>query len=269
MEFKGRMAVVGGGNMGTALIKGILKTATAKAEQIVVAEKATDKAEKLAKQLGVKTVPGPEHIGDVDLVLFAVKPQDLKTAADCLKKGLDKKVLFISIAAGVTIEKLAKLLPEKTAVVRAMPNTPALISMGATALSAGPDVTVEQKELAQGIFEAVGLAVWVKEENMDAVTGLSGSGPAYVFMFIEALSDAGVFQGLPRDTSLMLAAQTVAGAAKLLQMNDKHPAQLKDMVTSPGGTTISGVHALESQGLRGALMDAVARATQRSRELGS
>ena len=269
MEFTGRMAVVGGGNMGTALLKGILETATARADQIVVAEKAEEKAEKLARELGVRTVTRPEHIGEVDLVLFAVKPQDLDKAAASLKKRLEKKALFISIAAGVTIERLTGLLPAHTAVVRAMPNTPALVGMGATALAAGPDVTDGQKKLAQGIFEAVGLAVWVKEKNMDAVTGLSGSGPAYVFMFIEALSDAGVFQGLPRETSLMLAAQTVAGAAKLLQMSDKHPAELKDMVTSPGGTTINGVHALESRGLRGALMDAVARATQRSKELGS
>ena len=164
---------------------------------------------------------------------------------------------------------LEALLPVGARVVRAMPNTPAIALAGATALSAGSHATAADVELARGLFEAVGNVAVVDESLLDAVTGLAGSGPAYVMLVIEALADGGVKMGLPRETSLMLAAQTVYGSAKLLLETKEHPARLKDMVTSPGGTTIAGLHALESGGLRPALIDAVERATERSRELGA
>ena len=178
------------------------------------------------------------------------------------------ETLVISIAAGVTLAAVALCFPGGQPVVRAMPNTPALVSMGMTAMSPGPHVKETHLKTAQEIFEAVGQAVVVEEKMMDAVTGLSGSGPAYVFAFIEALADGGVLSGLDRRTAVTLAAHTVGGAAGLVLASGQHPAQLKDMVTSPGGTTIAGLKVLEAGAFRGAVMKAVEAATKRSKELG-
>ena len=264
----GRIGLVGGGNMGSALLKGLLSSGTAGAEAIWVAELDQGRRRELAQELGVKTVASPAELKEISLLILAVKPGDIPAAARQAAGGLAPGALVITLAAGVRIETVAKELPPDQPVVRAMPNTPALIGQGATALAAGPQAGPQHLELAERIFRAVGRVAIVPEKLMDAVTGLSGSGPAYVFLFIESLADAGVAQGLDRATALELAAQTVAGAAALLLERDEHPARLKDMVTSPGGTTIAGLHALERGGFKGLVMDAVAAATRRGQELG-
>jgi pyrroline-5-carboxylate reductase len=269
MAISGRIGLVGGGNIGSALLKGILNAGLAEPGQITVAEMDKEKADELCRTTGVSTCAQPSELKDLDLMILAVKPADIPSCAAAAKAALQSDSLVITLAAGVRMATVADQLPSGQPLVRAMPNTPALIGMAATALTAGGQVTPEQKKLAEDVFAAVGRVVWVKEALMDAVTGLSGSGPAYVYLFIEALTDAGVQQGLDRASAGILAAQTVAGAAQMvLERSDQHVAQLKDMVTSPGGTTINGLMTLEIGGLRGLIMEAVAQASEKSRELG-
>lgn len=268
MAIAGRIGFLGGGNMGTALVKGLIDSGAAQAGQIVVAEKLADKAQALAAELGVVVVGAVEEMGPVDLLVVAVKPLDvvaaLKAAAGALKPG----ALVVSIAAGVKLAKLAEALPPGQHLIRAMPNTPALIGRGVTALAPAEATPDEGLALARELFAAVGRVVVVAERLMDAVTGLSASGPAFVFVIIEALADAGVRAGLDRATALTLAAATVEGAAEMVLTMGRHPGQLKDMVTSPGGTTIAGLQVLERAGLRGVLIDTVEAAARRSAELG-
>ncbi len=264
----GRIGLVGGGNMGSALVKGLMASGRAAAGQIFVAELDQEKAQALRRELGVTVVASGRELQELEVLVLAVKPADIPAAAIEAAPALAPTSLVITLAAGVRTETVAKELPPGQPLVRAMPNTPALIGQGATALAAAPGAGPEHLELARRIFSAVGRVVKVPEKLMDAVTGLSGSGPAYAFLFIESLADAGVAQGLDRANALELAAQTVAGAAALLLERGEHPARLKDMVTSPGGTTIAGLHALERGGFKGLVMDAVAAATRRSRELG-
>lgn len=268
MAIEGRIGVLGGGNMGSALIKGLIASGTAQAGQITVAEKLASQAVKLREQLGVAVVDGPGDLGPVDLLLVAVKPKDVASALEAARAGLEPRTLVVSIAAGVKIQALAERLPPDQPLVRAMPNTPALVMKGVTALCPAGRTPPQDLETAREVFAAVGQVVVVAETLMDLVTGLSASGPAYVFLIIEALTDAGVLLGLDRASALTLAAGTVAGASELLIQTGQHPAQLKDMVTSPGGTTMAGLRVLENAGLRGTLMEAVAAATRRSQELG-
>ncbi|MGB0909759.1 MAG: pyrroline-5-carboxylate reductase, partial [Nitrospirales bacterium] len=202
-------------------------------------------------------------------VIIAVKPQVLPQVLKKIKKVMKKGHLVISVAAGVPILKIVACLPSNTSVIRAMPNTPAMVLQGATALAAGEDATQEQLVIATEIFEASGQVVVVEEKLMDAVTGLSGSGPAYVYVMIEALADGGVRMGLPRQVAHTLATQTVLGTAQMVLASGEHPGTLKDRVASPGGTTIAGLHELEQGGIRATLMNAVEAATRRSEELGS
>lgn len=268
MATLGRIGVVGGGNMGSALIKGILAKGLVEPRELYLAEKIPDKAAALAQELGVRTAPWPMELEPVDLLILAVKPPDMPEATRGSRPALKPQTLVISVAAGVTLKAIAAELPQAQPLIRAMPNTPCLIGQGVTALAPGEHAGPEHMETALSVFRAVGEALTTQEKYLDAVTGLSGSGPAYVYLFIEALADAGVRQGLDRQTALTLAAHTVAGAARMVIEDGRHPAQLKDMVTSPGGTTIAGLHELERGGLRGLIMDAVAAATNRSRELG-
>jgi pyrroline-5-carboxylate reductase len=205
---------------------------------------------------------------EADLIVLAVKPQVIEPLLDEIAPAVDAKKLVISIAAGVPIAAIAHKLGAGVRIVRTMPNTPALVGAGATALARGPHATDADLEQALSLFEAVGVAVVVEEHHLDAVTGLSGSGPAFVFMAIEALADGGVKVGLARPIAMALAAQAVMGSAKLVLETGEHPGRLKDQVTSPGGTSIAGVHALEQHGFRAALIAAVEAATKRSRELG-
>ena len=203
-----------------------------------------------------------------NVVVLAVKPQVLPEVLAEIAPAASPDRLFISVAAGITCETIESALGGTATVVRAMPNTPALVQAGATVLAPGQHAGQADLDLARCIFEAVGIVEVLTESQMNAVTGLSGSGPAYVFVILESLADAGVKVGLPRPIALKLAAQTVMGAAKLLLDTNGHPGQLKDMVTSPGGTTIAGLHALEQGGLRTTLISAVEAATQRALELG-
>lgn len=206
---------------------------------------------------------------EAGIIILSVKPQVIEKVLAEIAPVVDDKKLIISIAAGVSLAKIENALKKGSRVVRVMPNTPALVLAGVAALTRGNSATNEDVSFAKVIFDSVGRSVVVDEKLMDAVTGLSGSGPAYVFMIIDALSDAGVKVGLPRQLALELAAQTVYGSAKMVLETKEHPAKLRDMVTSPGGTTIEGLHALEKGKLRATLMNAVEAATARSKELGN
>ena len=268
MALKGRIGLAGGGNMGSALLKGMLNAGLVDAGQVKVAEKLDQRAQQLKADLGVDSVTACSELGQLDVLILAVKPGDVVAAAQEAAACLSPRSLVITLAAGVKRGAVAAALAPEQPLVRAMPNTPALIGKGITAICGGPGLAPEHLETAASIFGAVGPVVVVEEKLMDAVTALSGSGPAYVFVIIEALADAGVNQGLDRATALALAAHTVAGAAQLFIDSGQHPGELKDMVTSPGGTTIAGLAELERGGLRAALYNAVEAATSRGKTLG-
>lgn len=265
-----KLAVLGTGMMGSALARGLTQAGAMSPGNITLFDVHPLKAQQLAHDLG----PGAraaESAADAaagsDLVLLSVKPPIVPTLLRSIADVLSAKHLVISIAAGVRLEKMESIAGENVPVIRSMPNTPCLVGEGATALCRGTHATHDHLQLAQSLFAAVGESVEVEERLMDAVTGLSGSGPAYVYMMIEAMADGGVMAGLTRDTARMLAAQTVLGAARMVLSSEEHPAQLRDNVTTPGGTTIAALAVLERAGLRTALMDAIEAATRRSKEL--
>jgi len=266
-----RFGFVGGGAMAEALVGGLLASGVAP-ERIRVADPDPDRQKALAETHGVATGgDNAEAVADCDVAVVAVKPGVAAAALTALREGGSDvaRRLWVSIAAGIPLATLEAALGAGARVVRAMPNTPALVHAGATAIHANAAATADDRAAARALFEAVGTC-WEapREALLDAVTGLSGSGPAYVFVFLEALGDAGVRMGLPRDAAYALASQTVLGAAKLALESGRHPASLKDQVTSPGGTTIAGLERLEAGGFRAALHDAVEAATRRSEELG-
>lgn len=265
-----KIGFLGGGNMAEALIRGLLHSHTVTAAQIRASDLKKDRLDELHGRYGVETTADNEALARwADVLVIAVKPQVVDRILAPLGAGLTPSDLVISIAAGVPIEALEARLPDGTRVVRAMPNTPAIVLAGATAIAPGMHATDDDVEVARSMFHVVGRVVALDESLIDAVTGLSGSGPAYVMLMIEALADGGVKVGLGRDAALMLAAQTVYGAAKLQLETGEHPGRLKDMVTSPGGTAIAGLHTLESGGLRRTLIDAVEAAANRAAELGA
>jgi pyrroline-5-carboxylate reductase len=269
MEAK-KIGFIGAGNMAGALIKGLLCSKTVSAKEIKASDVRSDRLAELARDHGISTeTDNAALLAWADIAVLAVKPQVVDQVLSAVGRTLRPDTLLISIAAGVPIQALESRLPEGSRVIRTMPNTAAMALAGATAIAAGKNASQADLAAAREIFEAVGRAVVVDESLLDAVTGLSGSGPAYVMLIIEALADGGVRVGLPRDTALRLAAQTVYGSAKLLLDTGEHPGRLKDMVTSPGGTTIAGLHALENGALRATLMNAVEAATRRSAELGA
>ncbi len=262
------IAVIGAGQMGEALVGGWLAAKAAAPEALFATDTSVERRDLMKRRFGIRTgSDNREAASWADVVVLAVKPQTLDGVVRDLAPVLAGK-LVLSIAAGVTIERLAKLVPRGMRIVRAMPNTPVLVREGVSALSFGAGVTESDQQLARRLFEAVGRTVVVEERLMDAVTGLSGSGPAYAFLAIEALADGGVKMGLPRTVADLLAAQTLLGAAKLVLETGEHPAKLKDRVASPGGTTIAGLHRLEQGGFRAALIAAVEAAANRSVELG-
>jgi pyrroline-5-carboxylate reductase len=263
-----RLAVVGSGNMAEALVRGILRAGLLAPDAIATSDVVPDRLRLFREQFGVATeTDNAAVVAKADVVLLAVKPQAMGQVLQGLVQAVERQLL-ISIAAGIPTYFIETRFDRPVRVVRVMPNTPALVLEGASALCAGAHATADDLALARGLFEAVGRAVVLDETAMDAVTGLSGSGPAYVFVIIEALADAGVRVGLSRDVARLLAAQTVLGSARMVLETGTHPAVLKDMVASPGGTTIAGLHALEAGALRAALLNAVEAATERSRELG-
>ncbi|MEZ4698773.1 MAG: pyrroline-5-carboxylate reductase [Rhodothermales bacterium] len=263
------IAIVGAGNIGRALIGGLLKGHDLEPDQIRASRRTRESLDELEIQFpGIRTsVENTDAVAGADIVILAIKPQMASRVIGEIKNSVQNHTLIVSVLAGVTTATLVERFGKNLPVVRTMPNTPALVDEGATAICAGSFATPEDTQKARAIFEAVGRVEIVPEYLMDAVTGLSGSGPAYIYMVIEALTDAGVKQGLPRPIASRLAAQTVFGAAKLVIETGKHPAILRDEVTTPGGTTISAIAELESHGLRTMLINAVATATARSKEL--
>jgi pyrroline-5-carboxylate reductase len=263
------IAFLGAGNMAEALVKGLLRAKVAEPGEILCTDRRAERGPELKERYGVKfTTSNKEAAERADLLVLSVKPQVMNKLLDEIAPVLDQKKLVISIAAGVPIAAIERKVGHGVRIIRTMPNTPALVGAGATALSAGEHATEADLAQAKALFDAIGKTVIVDEPLLDAVTGLSGSGPAYIFLIIEALSDAGVKVGLARTQAQDLAAQTVLGSAKLLIETGEHPGRLKDQVTSPGGTAIAGLHTLEAGGLRTTLMNAVEAATTRSRELG-
>jgi pyrroline-5-carboxylate reductase len=263
-----RVAILGAGKMGGTLLQAFLKQNLFAADQIHATVGHAEKALALSAQWGVDvTTNNLEAARQADLILVGVKPFQVPDLIREIQPALTKEKTLISFAAAVKTRAIEDAAEIEIAVIRAMPNTPAALGAGATALCRGRFVGKEQMELAERIFETVGRAVVVDEKHMDAVTGLSGSGPAYIYIIIEALAEAGVKVGLPRDIATELAAQTTFGAAKMVLETGYHPAMLKDAVTTPAGSTIDGIMALEEGGLRVTLIKAVMRATERAKQL--
>ncbi len=259
---------LGAGNMAGALIRALLE-AHIEPSRILASDVREDRLDHLRKQYGIGvTDDNAAVVQFADVLVLAVKPQVIDQVLPVIGENLRKTTVVVSILAGVRLAALEARLPPGSRLVRTMPNTPAMVLAGATAISAGRHASKEDMQTARALFDTVGRTVTLDETLLDAATGLSGSGPAYVMLMIEALADGGVKVGLHRETALLLAAQTVYGSAKLLLDTGEHPGRLKDMVTSPGGTAIAGLHTLESGGLRRTLMDAVESATQRAAELG-
>jgi len=268
MEQK-RIAVLGAGNMGTALLRGILASGWGRRSKLVASHPKAAKASVLKKELGIRVLSSNrEAARSADIVILAVKPQILESVLQEIAPGMSREKLVVSIAAGFPTSRIEALAGDRVPVVRAMPNVAAVVRLSATVLCAGRHATAARMAEARKIFESIGLVVELPEYQLDAVTGLSGSGPMYVFQIVEGLSDAGVRVGLSRDVATALTVQTVMGAAKMAEVLKIHPAIMKDMVTSPGGTAIAALHSLERNRLRAILMDAVEAATARSKELG-
>ena len=263
------LAVLGAGNIGSALIGGLLRGEDMPPEHIRASRRDSTRVADLAARFpGIAAgTNNAEAVRGADLVIVSVKPQNAGALFAEIAPHLAPDTLVISTLAGITTSAIADALGADLPVVRAMPNTPALVDEAATAIAGGAHTDARHLDLASAVFAAVGIVERVQEGLMDAVTGLSGSGPAYVFMLVEALTDAGVKQGLPRAVALKLSTQTILGAARLVQETGRHPAILRDEVTTPGGTTISAIAELEKHGLRTMLIDAVAIATERSRAL--
>jgi pyrroline-5-carboxylate reductase len=264
-----RVALLGGGKMGAALVGGLLDGGW-DADDLSIAEIDGERRIALEQQFQkVRVVPSAAWaVADADVVVVAVKPGDVPATLETALPALGTGTLVVSIAAGVTIATLESLVPQRP-VVRAMPNTPALVGVGASAIAGGTHAGTEHLDLAERLLGAVGIVVRVGEPALDAVTGLSGSGPAYLFVFAEAMIEAGVLVGLTRDVAATLVTQTLLGSATLLARGDDGPEALRAAVTSPGGTTAAGLRELEARGLRAAILDAVSAATKRSRELGA
>ncbi|MBI3091150.1 MAG: pyrroline-5-carboxylate reductase [Candidatus Tectomicrobia bacterium] len=263
------LAFLGGGNMGEAMLKGLLNARFAEPQQLLVADINRQRVEYLERTYGVRgAVNNREAVAEADVIILAVKPQNLPELLQDIREELDETKLVISIAAGVPLRTIEEIVKKELRLIRTMPNTPALVQEAATALARGTFASEPDLKLAEQIFASVGKTIVIEENLMDAVTGLSGSGPAYVFLLIEAMADSGVKMGLTRQASLLLSAQTVLGAARLLLETNEHPGRLKDMVCSPGGTAIVGLHTLEQGGLRTTIINAVEAATKRSIELG-
>jgi pyrroline-5-carboxylate reductase len=265
-----RWGFIGAGKMASALIRGMLREQVAAVETICASDPIGSTRASVGEETGIAVFETNAAVVErSEVLVLAVKPQSMRQVLEDLGPRVSADHLIVSIAAGVTIARLAEGLGQGRRLVRVMPNTPALLGEGASAYAMGPGTSRDDETVIRTCLEAVGRAVAVPESALDAVTGLSGSGPAFVYLVIEALSDGGVRAGLPRDVATLLAAQTVLGGARMVLETGLHPGVLKDQVASPGGTTIAGLHALESGGVRGALIDAVQAAALRSAELAS
>jgi pyrroline-5-carboxylate reductase len=266
---KEKIGVVGAGKIGAAIVRGVIRAGLVTKEQVIASDVSDALRQSIHQDLGVKVTADNGELCDfADVVVLAVKPQILDPVAQEIAKKLGKSKLVISVAAGVPISRIEANLEKGARVVRVMPNIPCVVGAGAAGYAGGTHATAQDLEICGSILNSFGVGLPVEEKYLDAVTGLSGSGPAYVFLFMEALADGGVQVGLSRDVALKLALQTVYGAARMALESTKHLGELKDEVTSPGGTTIAGLFALEQKGFKGTVMEAVISATKRSQELG-
>jgi pyrroline-5-carboxylate reductase len=264
-----KIGVIGAGKIGSAIARGIIQAGLVKKEHVTASDVSAELCQAISQELGIQTAASNRQLCDfADIVILAVKPQIVDPVAREIGKSLGHGKLLISVAAGVPLGRIETHLEPGARVVRVMPNLPCVVGAGAAGFAAGAHATAADMEKVGAILNSFGAAMAVEEKYLDAVTGLSGSGPAYVFLFMEALADGGVQMGLTREVALKLAMQTVYGAARMALQSNKHLAELKDEVASPGGTTIAGVYALEKGGFRATVMEAVASATQRSQELG-
>lgn len=262
-----KLGILGGGQMAEAIIRGLCAKAVVPAECLFVSDHKAERAEELRKRYGVQgTTDTKRMLQNVDVLILAVKPQSLVQALSEIKEGLPAEALLISIVAGAPISCLEAGVPNR--IVRVMPNTPLSVGAGMSVFSLGHTATEQDAERTRALFGASGEVICLPESSMDAVTGLSGSGPAFVLLILEAMADGGVAAGLKKQDALVLAAQTILGTAQMVSEMESHPAILRDAVTSPAGTTIAGLRVLENRGVRGALLDAVLSAANRSKELG-
>lgn len=262
------LGLIGVGNMGTALLKGVLSSNTIEKEKTVIYDVREDVIKNRIQEFNVKAVSSnTELVQQVKFIIIAVKPQNIDSVLEEIGPKLSEDQILISIAAGVTLDYIKKYISKNIGLIRVMPNTPALVGEAASAIAHNKNITENDLKYVKKIFNSVGKVVELEEKHIDAVTGLSGSGPAYVFIIIEALADGGVKMGLPRNIALKLAAQTVLGSAKMVIETGMHPGELKDMVASPGGTTITALHEIEKGKLRATLISAVEAATLKSKSL--
>jgi pyrroline-5-carboxylate reductase len=269
MAAKLTVGFLGAGKMATALAQGFARAGLVLARQMTASDPSPAARSAFAAKTGARTTGSNlEVVRGASVLVLAVKPDQVEAVLAEVRPGFTAKHVLLSIAAGVPLARLEAGLGSGARLIRAMPNTPALVGRSATAFAPGKAARAADSELARKLFSAIGLSVQVKEPLLDAVTGLSGSGPAYAYLMIEGLSDGGVAAGLPRDVATKLAAQTLLGSAQMVLETGMHPGSLKDMVTSPGGTTVEGLHELEKGGLRGTLMSAVRAAAEKSRKLG-
>jgi pyrroline-5-carboxylate reductase len=266
-ELKKKIAVLGAGNMGAALIGGILKAGVSTREHILATTRSETHAREITERFSIRATAGcnREAVDFADLVILSVKPSTLPSVLEEVHEAFRSDQILLSLAASLPISVIERLAGRRMPVFRAMPNIPVVVEEGATAISFNSMTSPADRELVEGIFRAVGVVCWVDEENMDAVTALSGSGPAYIYMVIEALIAGGLKMGLSREIATKLAEQTVLGAAKLVRETGLHPAILRDQVITPGGVTISAIHELERHGLRAMLISALETATNHSR----
>lgn len=263
-----KVAVIGVGKLGEAILGGALKAGALDAANVVVTARRASRAAEMAEKYGCRAgTDNPAAAAGADVVLLAVKPFNIHDVCHEIRDAVRPGQVVISVAAGVSTEAMERVLPPDVAVIRAMPNTPCLLNAGATALAAGSHASDADLDLADEIFRAVGRCVRLDEKHMDAVTGLSASGPAFIYVVIESMAEAGVKVGLPRDVATELAAQAVFGSAKMVLETGEHPALLKDLVTTPAGCTVDGLLELEAGGLRVTLIKAIVEATRRAAEL--
>ena len=264
-----KIGVIGAGKIGAAIARGVIRSGLVSKEQVMASDVSAALTQAISQELGIQTTPDNGALCDfADIVIVAVKPQIVDGVSREIAKKLSSTKLLVSVAAGVPLGRIETNLAPGARAVRVMPNLPCVVGAGAAGYAAGAHATPSDLEHVGLILNSFGIAMPVEEKYLDAVTGLSGSGPGYVFLFIEALADGGVQTGLARDVALKLAMQTVYGAARMALESSKHPGELKDEVASPGGTTIAGIYALEQKGFRGTVMDAVVKATERSKDLG-
>lgn len=262
------LGVIGCGNMAQAMLKGIIEKGIYRRDEIIVSRRSKKALEEIQSRLGVQiTTENAEAAKKADVLILAVKPYQFREVIPAISDAVTEDTLVISIAAGQTIENIENLFGKAVKIVRTMPNTPAFVSAGATGMCFNKNVTENEQEKAVALFESFGIATVVSEGMMDTVIGVSGSSPAYVFMMIEAMADAAVADGMPREQAYRLAAQSVYGSAKMVLETGKHPGELKDMVCSPGGTTIEAVRVLEEKGLRSAVIEGQMACVRKAREL--